>query len=149
MLKMEDLLHGANIGDQSLEIIDNLTDLLSKVQGVEAECPIKGWLATSGLRTMERHLRIYRDLAARKRRPFEDGVFDESKVPKSSKHLNGTAVDIADPGLKITKWLKTPEGAALLDKYDLYCEEGNADWVHFQTKKFGSYKPGGSRWFNP
>jgi hypothetical protein len=55
--------------------------------------------------------------------------------------------DIGDPGLAITTWLKAnPE---ILEKAGLFCEDGNDDWIHFQNKPFGSYKPGGTRWFKP
>lgn len=143
MLKMEDLLnHKYQFADQDVPVQDDLMDTLAKVNKVEAQCPIKNWIGTSGLRTMADHLRIYREKAEKAGVPF-----DESKVPKKSKHLFGQAWDIADPGLKITAWLKA--NPQVLDEADLYCEEGNSNWVHFQSKAFGSYKPGGTRWFNP
>lgn len=89
---------------------------------------------TSGLRTMEDHLRIYR----------EKGITDPAKIPMKSKHLIGAAVDIYDPGLEITKWLKEDESAKLIAA-ELWCEEGNKNWVHFQI-----YSPAsGHRWFYP
>jgi len=125
-------------------------DLLDRANKVRTAWN-KPMTVTSGVRTWEHHLDIYRAKAANHQKPFLDGVFDESKVPKQSKHLETVtdcaAVDIADPGLEITKWLK--ENPSILEDAGLYCENGNQNWVHFQNKPFGSYKPGGTRWFNP
>jgi hypothetical protein len=96
------------------------------------------------LRTKESQLRIYREKAKKKQFPFEDGVFDESKVPMNSRHLYGQAVDIYDPGLKLTAWLKENDSQRLKNA-ELWCEEGNSDWVHFQIVPPKS----GKRWFNP
>jgi hypothetical protein len=67
-------------------------------------------------------------------------------APKS-KHVLGAAVDIYDPELEITTWLKT--NPDLLEQANLFCELGNENWVHFQCLPFGSYSPGGTRWFKP
>ena len=142
MITMEELLnHKYKLEDQPEEIQKNLGILLTRINIVRAKWG-KSMTSTSGLRTMEDHLRIYRQKAERAGIPF-----DESKVPMHSKHLKGAADDISDPKLEITDWLKAnPE---ILEEADLYCELGNANWVHFQILPFGSYKPGGSRWFNP
>ena len=142
MLTLQNLLGKAKLEDQSPEIQACLKEVLEKVNKVLAKCPIQNWIVTSGLRTMEDHLRIYREKAAKAGIPF-----DESKVPKKSKHLFGQAVDIYDPGLKITAWLKA--NPQVLEEANLYCEEGNSNWVHYQIRPFGSYKPGGTRWFIP
>lgn len=135
---MEELLdHKYNLEDQSQDIQNNLNILLTKVNKVRSQWP-SPWTVTSGLRTMEDHLRIYKDKAAKA------GVtFDESKVPMQSKHLYGQAVDIFDPGLKITEWLKS--NTEILEDAELWCEEGNANWVHFQILPPKS----GNRWFLP
>jgi len=148
MIMMEDLLnHKGDFGDVDVPTGDNLMELLGKVNKAEERCPIKGWKATSGIRTWEDHTRIYKNLAKNKKRPFEDGIYIESKVPKKSKHLFGQAVDIYDPGLKITAWLKAnPE---VLEELGLWCEEGNSNWVHFQIVPHGSWKPGEDHWFIP
>lgn len=128
-------------------------DLTDKVNIIRAAYK-KAMTVTSGVRTWDHHIRIYKDLATQKRHPFLDGKFDESKVPKLSKHLETVtdcaAVDIADPGQKLKAWLKdTPEGREALEKANLYCEEDAVQRLHFQNKPFGSYKPGGTRWFKP
>lgn len=114
----------------------------------------KAMSSTSGVRTWAEHIRIYKDLATKKQYPFTDGIFVESKVPKLSKHLeivtDCAAVDIADPGQKLKAWLKdTPEGRKAMEDADVWCEDDNVQRLHFQNKAFGSYKPGGTRWFKP
>lgn len=133
MLAMSELLKGAKLEDQTQEIQDSLKILLERVNNIRI-----GWgrpmTVTSGLRTMEDHLRIYR----------EKGVTDPAKIPMKSKHLFGQAVDIFDPDLALTKWLKENNSQRLVDT-QLWCEEGNANWVHFQILPPKS----GNRWFLP
>ena len=64
----------------------NLLLLLMKINKVR-EAYGRQMVVTSGLRSMEDHLRIYR----------EKGITDKSRIPMKSKHLLGQAVDIADP----------------------------------------------------
>lgn len=142
MISMDELLnHKYNLEDQSEEIRANLAVLLKRINIVRAKWG-KPMMSTSGLRTMKDHLRIYREKAEKEGIPF-----DESKVPMHSKHLLGAADDISDPVLEITAWLKADP--TILEEANLFCELGNSDWVHFQILPFGSYQPGGSRWFNP
>ncbi len=67
-------------------------------------------------------------------------------APKS-KHLIGAAVDIADVDHSLYIWCKA--NPSILEKANLWCEEGTRTWVHFQCLPFASYRPGGSRWFFP
>lgn len=138
MISMSELLNGAKLEEQSPEIQESLKTLLDRVNKIRTLWN-KSMTVTSGLRTMEDHLRIYREKAAKEGKPF-----DESKVPKKSKHLFGEAVDIFDPGLTLTKWLKENNSQRLVDA-QLWCEEGNSNWVHFQIRAPGS----GNRWFLP
>lgn len=130
---MQELLGAAKFEDQTPQIQASLTDLLSRVNGIRL-----GWAkpmtVTSGLRTMADHLRIY---AAK-------GITDQSKIPMQSKHLFGQAVDIYDPNLELTVWLKENNSQRLVDA-GLWCEEGNANWVHMQVCPPKS----GNRWFLP
>lgn len=123
--------------DQSAEIQKNLTELLEKVNKIRVLWG-KSMIVTSGLRTMEDHLRIY----------AQKGITDQSKIPMKSKHLYGQAVDIYDPDLSITNWLKENDSKILVD-INLWCEEGNKNWVHFQCVPYGSWMQGKSRWFLP
>ncbi len=146
MLTMEDLLNGKyEFADLDLSVSDQLHDLLWRLNWVQQQegNPVDKWICTNSLRSMEDHLRIYKNLAAQKKKPFLDGVYDEAKVPKASKHLYGRAADIYDPDLKITKWLKA--NPAILEQAGLWCEEGNSNWVHFQNQPPKS----GNRWFLP
>lgn len=140
MLSLEEIIH-CGMDPQTLDA-DKLAqeqDLLIKVNKVRLAWN-KAMTVTSGVRTLADHLRIY---AAK-------GITDHSKIPMHSKHLetvtNAAAVDIADPGLELTHWLKnTPEGQTALEDADLYCEDGNLNWVHFQNQPPAS----GKRWFLP
>lgn len=86
------------------EIDSNLAILLERVNKIRSEWG-KPMTVTSGLRSMEDHLRIYAD----------KGITDPSKIPMKSKHLVGAAVDISDPDLEITAWLKENDSQRLID----------------------------------
>jgi uncharacterized protein YcbK (DUF882 family) len=136
MIVIKELLSGNKLEDQSPEIQANLLKLLDKVNIIR-----KAWgkpmMVTSGLRTLAHHLAIY---AAK-------GITDQAKIPMKSKHLLGAACDISDPKLEITHWLE--QHTEILEQADLYYELGNSNWLHLQIIPFGSYKPGGTRGFNP
>lgn len=133
--------------------VEQCQDLTNRVNIIRVAYN-KAMIVNSGVRTWAHHIEIYKELAAQKRHPFPKGVFDEALVPKASKHLetvlNAAAVDIKDPGQLIKKWLKeTPEGRAAADKADVWFEDDDIQRLHIQNKPFGSYKPGGTRWFRP
>lgn len=90
---------------------------------------------SSGLRSLEEHLRIY----------AEKGITDRSKIPMKSRHLHGMAVDIRDPKHELQKWCLDNED--MLEQAGLYCEHfsSTVGWVHFQTTPPGS----GNRFFLP
>lgn len=137
-IKMEELLHGAKLEDQTPEIQANLLKLLEKCKKLREKYG-KPMVVSSGLRTMEKHLAIYR----------AKGITDKSKIPMKSNHLFGRAVDFSDPKGELQKWIKDhPE---VIEELDLYLESFDAtpNWVHIQTNPFGSYKPGKSRFFKP
>jgi acetyl esterase/lipase len=142
MLSMEDLLKGSKFEDQSIEIQDSLMDLLTKANKIEAICPI-AFIVTSGFRTMEDHIRIYKEKAAKAGVPF-----DLSKVPMHSKHLEGKAVDITDPNREIQQWCTANEKALAdigvwMESFDY--TSSPSPWCHFQT----SAPKSGHRWFLP
>lgn len=124
MITLEELLHGHLEKDIPAEYAANLKNLLPKVNKIRSTYG-KPMTVTSGIRTSADQARI------------------NPKAPKS-KHLTGNAVDIYDPKLELTKWLKGP-GSKILEEAGLYCEEGNANWVHFQDIAPKS----GRRWFLP
>ena len=132
MLQMTELLGKYNLKDQTPEIQANLSVLLDRVNKIRALWG-QPMTVTSGLRTMADHLRIY----------AEKGITDPAKIPMHSRHLIGAAVDIFDPGLVITYWLK--QNPKFLEDAQLWCELNNLNWVHFQILPPAS----GERWFLP
>ena len=60
---------------------------------------------TSYFRSKERQIRIYKQKAVKKEFPFQDGVYNEKKVPLSSKHMTGYAADFADSNKKLACWV--------------------------------------------
>jgi uncharacterized protein YcbK (DUF882 family) len=116
----------------SPEIQANLDKLLIAINKIR-DAWGKPMTVTSGFRTMEDHLRIYK----------QKGITDPKKIPMQSKHLYGKAVDIADPGLVMTAWLKA--NPDILKDNGFWCEDGNSNWVHFQIESPAS----GKLWFLP
>jgi uncharacterized protein YcbK (DUF882 family) len=114
-------------------IQDNLDILLKKINEIRAAYgkPMK---VTSGLRTMEDHLRIYAEM----------GITEKSKIPMKSKHLFGQACDVSDPDGKLMDWCIANE--KVLEKVGLWCEvRDDKKRVHFQIVPPQS----GKRFFNP
>lgn len=124
--------------DLSPEMKKNLEILVEKMNKVRNAYG-KPVTVTSGLRTMEDHLRIYK----------EKGITDKSKIPMKSKHLYCQAVDISDPHQELQKWCE--ENVSLLKEIGLWMESFSAtkNWCHFQIVPYGSWKEGKSLWFNP
>ena len=137
MLALTEIIHcGKSPDDLDPAKLAQCQDLLMRVNKVRLAYN-QTMTVTSGVRTWADHLRIY---AAK-------GITDLAKIPQHSHHLetiiDSAAVDIADPGLKITTWLKANPN--ILEAAGLYCEEGNDSWVHFQNIAPVS----GNCWFLP
>lgn len=134
MIAMHEILKGAVFGAQQRDIQENLIDLQKKMNIIRSLWG-KPMIVTSGLRTMEDHLRIYREM----------GVTDPAKIPIASRHLFGQAVDISDPKQELQAWCKGNEKE--LEAAGLWMEDFSATptWCHFQTKPPRS----GKRWFLP
>lgn len=60
---------------------------------------------TSYFRSKARQIRIYKEKAQKKEFPFENGIYDESKVPLGSKHMTGYACDFYDANKKLAEWV--------------------------------------------
>lgn len=132
MITFNELLSGNQLPDVPIAHQHNLEELLIKVNVIRALWG-KPMTVTSGYRSLQHHLDIYRSKGV----PMDC-------IPTKSCHLSGQAVDISDPDLAITLWLKTePAAITCLEQQGLYCEEGNKNWVHFQTR------PTKNRWFLP
>lgn len=140
---MKELIKDTDFSTLSKEIQDNLTDLLTKMNIIRAKYG-HPMTVTSGLRTSEDQMRIYREIAEKKKVPF-----DTKKVPMGSQHLHGCAVDIADGDKKLGMWAThNPE---IIQEVGLWMEDFDytKSWVHFQTKPYGSWRPGHTRFFKP
>jgi len=133
-IKMSEIVKNADLTSLSNDILSNLTELQIKVNKVR-EAYGKPLTVTSGLRTMEDHLRIYKD----------KGITDQSKIPMKSKHLSGEAVDFSDPKQELQAWCLA--NVAKLEEIGLWCEDFSAtkNWVHFQSVPPKS----GNRFFKP
>lgn len=133
-ITFKELLGSHTIAEVPIAHQQNMQELLKRLEPVR-EAWNKPMVVTSGYRSLEEHYRIY----SMKGTPRD-------KVPLQSAHLYGMAVDIADEGLLLTDWLKHDRvGCTMLQAHNLYCEEGNKNWVHFSTRAPKS----GHRWFLP
>lgn len=135
MISLKEILMGrVEFNDLPKEYQDNLMILLERINKVRAAYgkPMK---VTSGYRSLEDHLRIYRN----------KGITDQSRIPMKSKHLSGLAIDIFDPNKDLQKWCLANE--SLLEQYQLWMEDFSAtpNWCHFQCDPPKS----GKRWFLP
>ena len=121
-ITLKDLLGKNEFKDLPKEHQDNLMLLLEKVNKLIQKYG-KSAAVTSGYRSMNDHLRIYKD----------KGITDQSKIPMKSKHLSGQAVDLYDPGRKLQEWSKT--NILVLEELELWMEDFSAtpNWCHFQT----------------
>jgi hypothetical protein len=94
-------------------------------------------IVTSGIRTKEDQIRIYK----------EKGITDTAKIPMGSCHLKAAAIDIADQNGNLMLWCKTNE--KLISLIRLWIELGTSGWVHFQSIPYGSWVEGKTIFFNP
>ena len=116
----------------------NLEELLEKINKVRYAWA-KPMRVTSGYRSKDDQIRIYKSLAAQRGQ-----TFDESKIPWGSAHLKCAAVDISDPDGSLYQW--TRDNEALMEEIGLWMEvKDDQARVHFQI-----YPPkSGNRWFSP
>lgn len=133
MITMSELLKDKKLEDQTQEIQDNLKVLLERINKVRTAYS-KPMTVTSGLRTMEDHLRIYKEM----------GITDKAKIPMKSNHLKGAACDISDPDGKLYDWTKLNE--KLMEQIGLWMEiKDTQKRVHYQIFSPAS----GARFFHP
>lgn len=136
MITFKEILGNVTVNDVSIKEQQNIEELLKRVNKLRQFWG-KPMIVTSGYRTMQDHLRIY----------SQKGITDKKLIPMQSKHLQGLAVDFADPkGALYDYLLLDPQ---VLEECDLWAESGTKGWVHVQCVPFASYKPGGTRWFKP
>ncbi len=133
MIEWQELLIHNKEADIPPEHLANMRTLLERINLVRLAYG-KPMIVTSCYRTLKQQKAIYERIG-------------KYKVPLSSKHMVGAAVDILDRDGTLYSWTRARPD--LLEKADLYCELGTHGWVHYQILPFGSYEPGGTRWFNP
>lgn len=141
MISFKDLLGDNSLADVPLTHQQNLQELLKRVNKVLEAYGQASYIVTSGYRSAQQHKRIYDTINLKRSKNGQPPL----AIPLGSAHLQGMAVDIYDPDLHLTDWLKNDRvGITMLQTHDLYCEDGNANWVHFQTRptKYG-------HWFKP
>lgn len=116
----------------------NLQILLHKINQIRIIYN-KPMVITSGVRTKEDQIRIYKEIADRNNKQFE-----LSKVPMNSMHLIGAACDVLDLDGSLMKWCKN--NSLLLEQIGLWIEDDvSQPRVHFQI-----YPPkSGNRFFKP
>jgi response regulator RpfG family c-di-GMP phosphodiesterase len=133
MVTFKEMIGDITVADIPMKHQQNIQEFLKKINPIRLEDG-HPWIVTNGYRTWQDHVRIYN----------QKGIFDLSKIPKKSNHLIGRAIDIYDPDLRLTKWLKENNSERMI-KYNVYGEEGNSNWLHLQDVAPAS----GRRWFYP
>jgi hypothetical protein len=137
----------ADLPQSDKENLDKLVEVVNKL-GTMVPDNLKGpRKCNSGYRSSADQFRIYKDRAKKKQAPFTDGVYVESKVPRTA-HMTGEAIDINDPNGDLDNWLMdTAEGKQAVKELDLYIEHKDytAGWCHVQIRKTKS----GNRYFIP
>lgn len=133
MLNLKMIIKNARMDQLDPDIQHNLLLLLDKMTKLETLYGLP-FIITSGLRTREDQLRIYKA----KNIP-------EDKIPWGSQHLAGSAVDVYDPHKLLADWCHKNENR--LEELGLYCEDTDFthNWVHFQIYPPKSRK----RFFKP
>lgn len=122
-----------------LKIPKDHWDNLNKLQEAVNELRVaygKPLTVSSGYRSLEEHLRIYKD----------KGITDKNKIPMQSKHLSGLAVDLVAKDIKdFQEFIK--DNQDLCEKLSLFFEHFDATptWVHCQIVAPKS----GNRFFYP
>lgn len=134
MIELSEILKNKKLEDLPDDIQDNLTDLCERLNVIRRAYgkPMK---VTSGFRSKEDHLRVYK----------QKGITDPKKIPMGSRHLSGKACDIADADGKLKEWIL--ENIELLEKVELWMEDFSVTttWVHFQSESPASK----NRFFKP
>ena len=131
MISLKEIIKNLKFSELPKDHQDNIMTLLERVNKIRSLYgkPMK---VTSGYRSKEDQIRIYKEKASKKQHPFLDGKYDESKVPMKSMHLRGAAIDVFDPDKKLQEWCLSNE--SILEKVGIWCEDFKytKNWVHMQ-----------------
>lgn len=143
MITLQELLGNFKFEDLDAGSQNNLLNLLEKMNKIR-KLYGKPMVISSGVRTKEDQIRIYKEKAAKEGKSFEI-----SKVPMKSKHLLGAAVDIYDPKQELQKWCLSHTKE--LESLGIWMEDFKytKNWCHFQCLPYGSWKEGKSIFFIP
>lgn len=127
MISFKEVTGDITLADIPIAHQQNIQELLKRANVVREKWG-KPMRVTSGYRTQQDHLRIYSEINARR---TKQGL-EPLKVPMSSKHLSGQAIDISDPRGELQQWLM--KNADVLLTQGLWCEsfDHTLTWVHFQ-----------------
>ncbi len=133
-ISLKELTKGYNFDSLDSSHKNNLEVLHERINKIRAAYG-KPLSVTSGYRSMEDHLRIYK----------AKGIIDKALIPMGSRHLSGSACDIYDPNQELQKWALA--NVKLLETIGLWCEHFSAtpSWIHWQITPPKS----GSRFFKP
>lgn len=132
MITWQEILGKYKESDIKPEHLPNLKELHEKIQKIRTAYG-KPMTITNCYRSMEHHLRIYKD----------KGITDIRRIPMKSKHLEGKALDVSDPDGKLMAWAK--DNVKTLEEVGIWCEDGTKGWLHCQTSPPKSKK----RFFMP
>lgn len=121
----------------------NLLQFLPKLQAFRQKCGLP-MVCTSGYRTLQHHLEIYR----LKNEQRERSGFDPIPIPMGSKHLIGMAADFEDPQRKLALFVNLH--ADFIASLGFHFEAQGATafpspWLHIQCVAPAS----GKLWFWP
>ncbi len=133
-ISLKEIIKDTKFSTLSKEVQDNLMTLLERINKIRAKYG-KPMIVTSGLRTKEDQIRVYK----------ERGITDIKKIPMGSQHIKGAAIDIFDPKKELQKWCLANEKT--IEEVGLWIEDFSAtpNWCHFQI-----YPPrSGKRYFKP
>lgn len=138
MISRQEIITDKDFANLSQEKLINLNVLLLSINKFRSAYA-KPMFITSGFRTHDDHIRIYRELAAKRHQPF-----DESKIPWGSQHLVCAAIDVYDKDGSLMKFCKA--NVKLLEECELWMEEeDDIPRCHFQI-----FPPkSGKRFFKP
>ncbi len=137
-ISMVELLSGNSLNDVPLAAQRNLEELQKRINIIRDKWT-KPLIVTSGFRSMQHHIDIYRTVALKQGKKFS-----MLQVPLGSAHLDGGAVDIADPDGSLHKWCEA--NVPLLEQVGLWMEEKDSTpRCHFQIRPPKS----GKRFFKP
>lgn len=122
-ISLKEIIKDTSFNSLSPDIQSNLMVLLERINRIR-DAYGKSMTVTSGLRTKEDQIRIYK----------AKGITDPAKIPMKSLHLSGGAVDISDPNKELQAWCLKNE--FVLANVALWCEHFSAtpNWVHFQIQ---------------